>query len=249
MEAKIKTNCDFTIEIKDILSYYYNFVVDMSSKIDKNEFNNCINSLEKVVYDFNKIINDNNNLLATKLVNQIDEKLLIHYYKKLYKSQGIRLRTNRKYPITILTINGEMTIYRYVLRPLKEDYDALYKLEGVTAIIPKDEFLGISVLPTKMTVEAMLLTARKAQELSSYKLAEEVLKNDFGLNVCAATIQNVTNIIGSIAFKNESEKAEEAYDLFNRAKLNFNYNKDGILYIETDGAMFNMREKDANGST
>jgi hypothetical protein len=60
---------------------------------------------------------------------------------------------------------------------------------------------------------------------------------------------NVVNIIGNIAFKYEKEKAEEAYDRFNKSLLNFPNNRSGVLYIETDGAMFNTRIKNDSGST
>jgi hypothetical protein len=206
--------------------------------------------IDKTIYKHNKNISLYNLSIATELINCYNESHIINYYKCLYKNKGITLRTNRKCPITILTINGPITIVRYVLRPKnKEDYDKLYELDGVSVIIPKDEYLGLSVLPTKMTVEAMLMTARKAQELSSYKLAEEILRNDLGIDICAATIMNVTNIIGSIAFKTEREKAEEAYDLFLRSKLDFNNKREGTIYIETDGAMFNTRNTSTNGTT
>jgi hypothetical protein len=80
-------------------------------------------------------------------------------------------------------------------------------------------------------------------------LVEETLKDDFGLNVCAATIMNVTNIIGSIAFKTEREKAEKAYEQLSQAKLSFKHNIDAVLYIETDGAMFNTRNTSETGTT
>lgn len=66
------------------------------------------------------------------------------------------------------------------------------KLGGVTAIAPKDEYLGLSALPAKMTAEAMLLTACKGAAIHITNLAEETLRNDFCPNVCAATILVVT---------------------------------------------------------
>jgi hypothetical protein len=238
------------VSIDEIISSYDDFTGEISDCLINDSDNSRINSIEKCIYNYNKRINYMNNLAATDIINNFNENNLLTEYKNIYKEKNILLRTNRRYPITILTINGNMEIWRYVLRPkTKDDYQRLLELEGVTVIVPKDEYLGLSVLPTKMTVEAMLLTAYKAQQLSSYKLAEETLRNDFGLNVCTATILDVTNIIGRIAFKNECEKAEEAYDGFLKLKHNFRNNKDGVIYIETDGAMFNTRQRTDAGQS
>jgi hypothetical protein len=209
-----------------------------------------LDGVEHITKEYNKIIKLKNNVIASEIINSFDEAELIKYFKKLYRENDIILRTNRKCNITIITLNGEITIERYVLRPKSiSDYEKLQKFEGVTTIVPKDEFLGISALPTKLSVEAMLLTAKHAQKLTSYKLTKETIDEDLGINICPTTIMNVTNIVGGIAFKNEQEKAEKAFELLNSGKLMFpKEKKKGVLYIETDGAMFRTREKDDEGS-
>ena len=235
---------------REIVNIYQNYIDNLLENLHDPQGNKRIDKIENSIENYISNLSYHANSIAEDVINGFDESELIKSFKILYKKKGIQLRTNQKYPVTILTTKGELTIWRYILRPkCVEDYNRLLNLEGVTTIVPKDEYLGLSVLPTKLTVGAMLFTARKAQESSSYKLAEEILRNDHGLNICAATIMTVANIIGGIAFKTEREKAEESYELLSNAKLMFNKNKDGILYIETDGAMFNSRDTNDSGTT
>jgi hypothetical protein len=66
--------------------------------------------------------------------------------------------------------------------------------------------------------------------------------------VCGHNFGRYTNIIARIAFKNECEKAEEAYYGFLKMKHNFR-NIKMVLSIETDGAMFNTRQRTDAGQS
>jgi hypothetical protein len=122
--------------------------------------------------------------------------------------------------------------------------------EGLTSIVPMDYYLGISSLPFKMTVETMLEVAFLAQNQSSYQAAEEAIFKSTGIVVNDDTVRLVTNCIGSRVFEKDCESAEAEYKKLISGKLSFlERKKPGVLYIETDGAALNTREKDNDGST
>jgi hypothetical protein len=233
-----------------LIHQYRLFIDDICYKIQSIETFDGIDSIESDVLTFDEQANNYVNTYIEKIINSLDEKSLIKEYKELYKKYGIVLRTNRKYAITLVTKNGEYKIMRTYLTPeTNEDYQKLQKLEGVSVIIPKDEYFGLSVLPTKLTVGAMLLAARTAIEIPSYVKASKILLRDHNIKICSATMMEVTNIIGGIAFKNEYEKAISGYELLNNSKLIFKKDINKVIYIETDGAMFNTRHTDENGSS
>jgi hypothetical protein len=130
------------------------------------------------------------------------------------------------------------------------DQAALMANEGITSIVPMDYYLGILGLPFKMTVDAMLEVAFWAQNQSSYQAAEEALLKAVGIRVNDDTVRLVANCIGSRVFEKDCESAEMAYKKLISGKLSFpESKKPGVLYIETDGAALNTREKDNDGST
>ena len=164
---------------------------------------------------------------------------------------GIMLKINERNLRSIITINGKLSFYRKVLRPkTKKDYQKLLKTDGVSEIVPLDDYLGIANLPFKMTVDVMLEVAYWAQNQRSYHEAEETISKVMGVSISDDTIRTVTNTIGSIIFDNDCRIAEEVYSKLNRGKLSFpDLKKEGVIYIETDGAALNTRHKDDSGST
>jgi hypothetical protein len=234
--------------INQLITEYFN---EINLKINDSKSFNGLIDIELITDKLTKNILHQNSLLLSDILSNIDEKIIIKQVKNIYKEKGITLRTNRRYPITIATKAGECTFQRYVLRPkTKDDYRRLAELEGKTAIIPKDDFLKISSLPGRLSVPAMLEVAKWAQNQASYKRAEEVVKNECGIDVGSVTIMNVTNTVGGIAFKNDLERAKEAYKLFDDGKLNLDPpTLNGVFYIEADGAMFNTRGKNDDGSS
>jgi hypothetical protein len=57
------------------------------------------------------------------------------------------------------------------------------------------------------------------------------------------------NHIGRLVYDEDCRKAEECEALALSGSMPFTSNKDGVLYIETDGAALNTRHKDDEGST
>jgi hypothetical protein len=65
--------------------------------------------------------------------------------------------------------------------------------EGIKAVAPLDCYLGISNLPFKMTIGAMLRIAYWAQNQCSYQRAEEALAETLGVFVNDDTVRLVAN--------------------------------------------------------
>jgi hypothetical protein len=51
--------------------------------------------------------------------SQIDNLELRNYYKELFATKGVKLRTNRKVETSLITLSGEIKFERYGLRPPK----------------------------------------------------------------------------------------------------------------------------------
>jgi hypothetical protein len=138
-----------------------------------------------------------------------------------------------------------------VLRP-KTNADAvkLYEQTGLNAVVPLDDFLKLTGLPFKLTPNLMLNTAYWAQNQGSYQEAEEAILRAYGVKVNDDTVRKVANYVGNVVFQVDCERANAAYEQLNQGKLKFpTRKKNGVLYIEADGAALNTRIKDNDGST
>jgi len=125
----------------------------------------------------------------------------------------------------------------------------MLETENRKSIAPMDEYLGIGNLPFKMTRLAMLEVAFWGQNQCSYQRADKILKRNFSIKLNDETIRNVTNYIGTLIFKEDCQKAESAFLQLEKGQLEFRNDKNGVLYIQTDGAALNTRTKDESGST
>jgi len=112
-----------------------------------------------------------------------------------------------------------------------------------------DYYLGIAELPFKITPSAMLKIAYWAQNQCSYQRAEEALAEILHVKVNDDTVRLVSNYVGNVVFKNDCTKADEAYTMLCKGELPFPKNKNGVLYIQSDGAALNTRSKNEAGST
>jgi hypothetical protein len=139
---------------------------------------------------------------------------------------------------------------RYHLRPHdKESKERLMEFTGQKSIIPLDCSLGIAGLPFKITPNAMLRIAYWAQNQLSYERAEEAIYEIMGIKVNDDTIRAVTDFVGKVIFENDCRKADGSMNMLNSGSLRFPKDRDGVLYIQTDGAALNTRKQDENGST
>ncbi len=150
----------------------------------------------------------------------------------------------------MLTVQGEVRYKRTLLKPADaESRKKLLEIENIKGVYPLDMYLGVCGYPFKMTVEMMLECAFWAQNQCSYQAAEDALLKALNIAVNDDTVRAVTNYIGSLVFEKDCQYVNEIFEKFNACNINSPHNKEGILYIETDGAALNTRHKNDDGST
>jgi len=143
-----------------------------------------------------------------------------------------------------------MTYKRYALIPKDEvSKSMLFEFNGQKRVVPFDDYLGLSGLPFKITPAAMLKIAFWAQNQGSYQRAEDAIMEAMGIKVNDDTIRQVANYVGSKVFNADCEKANQAIAKLESGRLDFAKTKDGIVYIQTDGAALNTRIKNDANST
>jgi hypothetical protein len=145
---------------------------------------------------------------------------------------------------------GQTSYLRYSLIPQDaKSKEKLAELYGARSVVPLDCRLGLAGLPFRITPAAMLKIAYWAQNQSSYQRAEDAISEIMHIKVNDDTVRLVTNFVGSVVFGNDCRKADEALAALDGGKLLFPKDRNGVLYIKTDGAALNTRHKDNDGST
>jgi hypothetical protein len=139
-----------------------------------------------------------------------------------------------------------------MLSPQKRsrDLELLRKKTGKTTVVPLDDWLGISRLPFKATPAAMLEVAHYAAELLSYKSAVQyIAKSYMKAELNHETVRKITDTIGSIVRLSDKKKSDKIFALLEKGELNHTTKKrDGVLYLETDGAMLPTKEDGEKGA-
>jgi hypothetical protein len=98
-----------------------------------------------------------------------------------------------------------------------------------------------------MTILVMLLCARIAQAVSSYKAAETLMADAFRMRVSATSIERVTNYVGEHVYETDKERSVKAYEEMPHLGYEENSRK-GVFYIMMDGGVALTREKGVDGS-
>lgn len=150
-----------------------------------------------------------------------------------------------------LTLTGRVLFSRKIFIPATVQDKEQFRLLGYPpTIVPFDMALGIDKIPGKLSLALMLEIAYWAQNQGSYQEAEDEIRRTLKLEIGDDTIRKVTNLIGSIVFLHDQQRADRAYEKLTKpGTCTFPCNREGILYIEMDGAMFNTRRHDQNAST
>ena len=151
-----------------------------------------------------------------------------------------------------MTMQGKLKYRRYLMYPAEaSSRQRLMGIAGVRSVAPLDEFLGTDNIPFAYTTDLALHIARTAACSSSYEDAADRLRQ---YGVGADQARRVTDYVGDII--NTYDKARIAelvrgYDPKRcRAAKRGRRLKEGFtLYLEMDGAFFNTRGKNIEGSS
>ena len=148
----------------------------------------------------------------------------------------------------ILTIHGYITYRRTLLTPSDKDSSKkLVELTGQKSVCPVDDALGITGLPFKITYRMMSAIAREATMSRSYSEAAERLNENLNKPVSISTVEHVTDFVGSLVFRDQVLCARDAEDRLASRRIDkrrIRRRNDDVLYIETDGAMIHIRDKE-----
>jgi hypothetical protein len=187
--------------------------------------------------------------LAEDLACLEKNKELIALKKKEYLEKGIRLRSYQQYRTTIMTTIGPIKYQRMALRPsFDEDKRKLMETGVEGYIYPLDDYLGLSQLPFKMTIDAMLIVAKTASKCESYEDAEQTLKELTPIHINDDTIRAITNTIGGLVHAHDLKNAGDILEKFNTGHLIFpEAKKNHTLYLQCDGVMIATRANPADG--
>jgi len=149
-------------------------------------------------------------------------------------------RHGKPVSIRIKTLNGQVEY--------KRDY--YYCRKCRSGINPRDEELGIDGLKHKITKELMAEIAFYGQNQPSFDRARRIINKALKLDINEETIRQVTETVGEIVFKQDTERAEETLRNIHRiGNESEPTNKNKVLYIQIDGAAVNTRIQDDDGST
>jgi hypothetical protein len=159
-------------------------------------------------------------------------------------NHDLRLKKYRRYPNSLLTLLGRVTYERSALVPSSKSQSTILKSLGYDGFVfPGDEALGISHLPFKITVPAMLEIAKTSIASDSFEEAEQILFKKSNMKVNDDTIRKVTNVVGSIVLENDKKVASEIWEKTPPWKLVApNHKLAHTLYLEVDGAMLQTRD-------
>jgi hypothetical protein len=113
--------------------------------------------------------------------------------------------------------------------------------ENVKCVAPLDEVLRINDLPFKMTREMMCEVAFWGQNQSSFKSAAEIITKVHGIEISSETVRAVTDYVGKVIFDDDTEEAKRIY--MGLSGANGSKSKEGVLYIQADGAALYKRTK------
>lgn len=162
---------------------------------------------------------------------------------------------NRR-PRSILTTEGELSFTRYLLYPADEKSRTILSDEfHAKSIAALDEYLGIDRLPFKVTCDMALRIAKMAIQEPSYKDAENRMLEDFNIRISDDRIRKIVTFIGNLVREEDERITRETIAGYDPALVRAGSRRGRppanafTLYVETDGAMFNTRGINKEGSS
>ena len=165
----------------------------------------------------------------------------------------MKLVNKERAPRTLLTIHGTIRFSRTCLAPADhQSSDTLQKEYHQKNVYPLDEALGIARLPFKITWKAMSKIAKTATKTTSFSEAAKELSKEFGENISTSTVERVTEFVGGLMLQKQYDMAKEAEQILGKRRIDsrrIRKQANDVLYIETDGAMVHVRDKEHVGMT
>lgn len=156
------------------------------------------------------------------------------------------LKNNGNLSRKLIGTFGEIEFSRTTLIPSdKMSAAKLFESEGVKSVFPLDIALGIDALPFKITHKMMCAIAKEAVRARSYADASVNIAEKYHITINPVQVERVTDYIGNLVFKEQLHAAEEA-QLAAKIKVDGRLRrrrKNDILYLEMDGAMVHIRDK------
>ena len=226
----IDDNLKTFLDLYDNRSTYHSFV-----EIENALENDCILISKEILK------------IASLGLSNAKESNLLKIYKQYYKNMGVQLRTSRKVLVSILTKSGFIDLKRYILRPnSKKDDGIAIKLNLRRTIAPVDDYIGISMHSFKVTPMAMTAIAYEGCREESFLAAQEVIEKIFHEKIAQETVRNITYTVGKFVYNNELKKIDNLRKIYNDNGLKpFTNDINYTLYIETDGAMIHLHDKES----
>jgi hypothetical protein len=187
--------------------------------------------------------------LLVRMRNVKAESGIIAQKKSEYRQKGVRLRIFCRSGSSVMTLAGRVPYERMALVPSRPADKARLREIGTDGYVyPLDEALGLSDLPYKITVGAMLEIAKESARCDSYEEAERTLRDRTGLKVNDDTLREVTNTVGAIVFCNDAIVAESARKATDTGSLGLGATgRQGALYLEVDAALLPTRQDGQKG--
>ena len=159
------------------------------------------------------------------------------------------LERNYRSTTKILTTQGYIEYKRYVLNPMNKESKEQLKELGKKSVVPLDEYLGLDMLPFKVTPMMAVNLAKECIMAGSYAEVENRFLKDRNIKISDDTLRKITDYVGKIVHDEQVKNVASFLSSYDPSRLKM-INRFGrprkepfILYLETDGAMYLAREE------
>ena len=131
--------------------------------------------------------------------------------------KGVVLKNNGNLPRKLTGTFGEIEYSRASLIPAdKQSAAILWKTEQKKSVFPLDCALGVDVLPFKISCQMMCAVAKEAVRARSYSDASTNISEKYHVKMSSVQIEKITDFIGALVFKSQTQEAEKAKDLLHQ---------------------------------
>jgi hypothetical protein len=177
-------------------------------------------------------------------VNKDLQEELLRKKKTELKNAGFEVRNGGNRAGTILTINGEARMGKTVLRTsIKDETTGLPSKKEVVVL---DDYFNLRQMAHRITTALKQKICFWSQNQGSYESAQEIMRNEIGINVSDEFMRTITMEAGQLIVDDDTEKAEDIDHI--NAEIPQTWTIDGTLYIMIDGSMIRTRDINDDGT-